>query len=188
MKFLNRRIRQRASYRGYTVIEMVMVLAITGILLAIGVPNFNESTARSQVVGAAEGIFGMVLQAKAESAIRDADLSFNSNAGSAPWCVGYSVTPDCDCTVASSCVVDVAGTNVLQTLSGDIYPGVTMTENFATGGGTTFSRIRGSASQAGIVSVSSDIWQLDIVVSADGHTRICNPNDTTNSIAGYGAC
>ncbi len=178
----------RQTQQGYTVIELVMVIAIAGILVSVGVPNFNDSAARGQVVGAAEGIFGMVLQARSESSVRDADLSVNTDTSETPWCVGYSATPDCDCFDATSCVVDVAGTSVVQILNGANFPGVVMNETFATGGGTSFSRIRGSASQAGIISLTSGSWQLNVEVTADGRSRICNPNDAVSSIPGYGAC
>jgi len=178
----------KGKSQGYTLVEMLVVLAIVGVLAATGIPSFSDSVTRKRVTGATEGIYGLLLQAKADGPIRDTNMSFNTNAGATPWCAGYSVTPNCDCTITTSCLVDVAGTNVLQILNGTQYSGVSITENFATGGGTTFNRIRGSASQAGTVTVSSGNWQLNIVISTDGRTRVCNPNDATSSIAGYISC
>jgi prepilin-type N-terminal cleavage/methylation domain-containing protein len=172
----------------YTLVEIIVVLAMVGILAAAGIPSFSDSVARKRVAGAAEGIYGLLLQAKADGPIRDTNMSFNTNPAATPWCVGYSATVNCDCTIATSCVVNVAGTNITQVLNGAAFNGVTIAENFATGGGTTFSRVRGNASQAGTVAVSSGAWQLNIVISTDGRTRVCNPNDATSTISGYIAC
>jgi prepilin-type N-terminal cleavage/methylation domain-containing protein len=180
--------RHRRANKGYTLLEVLLVLAVVGIVAGLGVPSLNDSITRTRVKGAAEGVYGLILQAKAEGPIRDSNLSFNTNPAAVPWCAGFSVTPNCDCTNTTSCVVSVSGTSVLQVLNGTDYPGVTMTENFATGSGTTFNRIRGSASQAGTVGISSGNWALSLVISADGRTRICNPNDASNSIPGYRAC
>jgi len=174
--------------QGYTLVEMLVVLGMVGVLAAAGIPSFSDSIARKRVTGATEGIYGLLLQTKASGPIRDTNMSFNTNAGATPWCAGYSATADCDCTITTSCVVNVAGTNVTQVLNGTAFNGVIIAENFATGGGTTFSRVRGNASQAGTVAVSSGNWQLNIVISTDGRTRVCHPNDATSSISGYIAC
>ena len=162
----------------------MIVVVVVAILAAIAVPGFNDFVAKNRVKSAAEDIYGLILQAKSEAPIRDANISVNTNTGATPWCVGFSTTANCDCTNTTSCVVPVAGTNVVQVVNGADYRGVTITETFA-GTGTTFNRIRGDAAE-GTISVISDNWQLNIVISAEGRIRICNPN--ANAMSGYGAC
>lgn len=177
-----------SDQRGYTLIEVLAAIAIIGVLAAVGLPSYTDSLERNRVAGAAEEIFGLLLRAKSEGTIRDVDMSFNTNPAATPWCAGFSATPGCDCTNTSSCTVNVAGTSVLQTLSGAEFDNVVIAESFATGTGTTFSRIRGTASQAGIVAITDGSWQLNVVVDADGSVEICNPNDATDSIPGYTSC
>lgn len=170
---------------GFTLVELMVVVAIVAIIAAIAVPSFNDFVAKNRVKGAAEEIYGLILQAKSEAPIRDADISINTNTGANPWCMGFSTTVNCDCTNTTSCVVPVAGTNVLQVVNGTDYNGVTIAETFANTG-TTFSLPRVTATQAGTISVVSGNWQLNIIISTQGRIRVCNPNN--NTMTGYDAC
>ena len=173
-----------AADKGFTLVELMVVVAIVAIIAAIAVPSFNDFVAKNRVKGAAEEIYGLILQAKSEAPIRDTNISVNTNAGADPWCVGFSTAVDCDCTNTTSCVVPVAGTDVVQVVNGTEYNGVTIAETFNTG--TTFTLPRNTASQAGTISVTSGIWQLNIIISTQGRIRICNPNN--NTMPGYEAC
>ena len=178
---------QSNSHAGFTLIEALIVVAIIVIVAAVGVPSYSESLKRNRVAGAAEEIYGMLVQARSDGMLRDVDMAFSFNTTTDPWCAGYSVASNCDCTISNSCTVDTAGIEILQSLSGGNFPGVTIRDNFATDG-TTFDRIRGTASHAGTISVRSDDWQLNIVVSNYGRMRICNPNHSTHLIVGFGSC
>jgi len=174
--------------KGFTLIEMMIVVVVVAILAAIAVPGFNDFVAKNRVKSATEDIYGLILQAKSEAPIRDANISVNTNTGATPWCVGFATAANCNCTNTTSCVVPVAGTNVVQVVNGTDYNGVTIAENFG-GTGFTFNRIRGTASTANnqdTISVTSGAWQLNIVISPEGRIRICNPNN--NTMTGYEPC
>jgi prepilin-type N-terminal cleavage/methylation domain-containing protein len=181
------RITRRQSEAGFTLVELMVVVAIVAIIAAFAVPSFNDFAAKNRVKGAAEDIYGLILQAKSETPIRDTNLSVNVNTGANPWCVGFSTTVNCDCTNTTDCTVPVGAgaTQVLQVVNGTNYDGVTIAETFA-GTGTTFRLPRNSASQAGTISVVSGNWQLNIVISTQGRIRVCNPNN--NAMTGYDAC
>src|SRR5690606_31368618 len=154
-------------------------VVVVAILAAIAVPGFNDFITKNRVKSAAEDIYGLLLQAKSEAPIRDTNISVNTNAGATPWCVGFSTAANCDCTNTTSCVVPVAGTNVLQVVNGTSYTGVTIAETFA-GTGFTFNRIRGTASTVATqdsINVTSGNWQLNVVISPEGRIRMCNPNN-----------
>lgn len=181
-------IRLAVNCSGLSLIEFMVVLSVVGILATAGITSVSDSIERNRVIDATESIYGLMERARTEGQIRDKDLSFNTITSTTPWCAGYSAEVNCDCSITTSCVLDVAGTKVLQILSGARFRGITLAENFASGGGTTFSRIRGHASRGGTVSVSSNNWRLNIVVSSSGRIRVCNPWDDTRAIAGYLAC
>lgn len=163
----------------------MIVVAIVAIIATIAVPSFNDFVAKNRIKGAAEEIYGLILQAKSETPIRDQNISVNTNTGADPWCVGFSTTVDCDCTNTTSCVVPVAGTDVLQVVNGAEYNNVTIAETFA-GTGTTFTLPRNTATLAGTLSVTSGAWQLNIIISTQGRIRVCNPNN--NVMTGYDGC
>lgn len=173
--------------KGFTLVELMVVVAIVAIIAAIAVPSFNDFVAKNRVKGAAEEIYGLILQAKSEAPIRDTNISVNTNTGADPWCVGFSTTVDCDCTAADACTVPVGAdaTEVLQVVNGAQYNGVTIAETFANTG-TTFRLPRNTASQAGTISVASGNWQLNIIISTQGRIRVCNPNN--NTMPGYDPC
>ncbi len=172
-----------SGQQGFTLIEMMIVIAIIAIVLSLAVPSFNEFFEKNRLKRAAEEVYSLVTKARAEGVIRSADMSVAVNTGS--WCVGYAAAAGCNCTAADSCVVPIAGTDVLQVVDGGDFSGVTIAETFA-GVGTTFDNVEGSAG-TGRVSLSAADWDLDVIVSGMGRVIICAPA-SSQSTMGYSAC
>ncbi len=178
--------KQILNQQGFTLIEMMIVVAIVAVLAAIAVPSFNDFFEKNRLKRAAEEVYGLLVKAKAETVVRNLNLSVSADTGA--WCVGYATTVACDCTetdpdTAGACAVPIAGDNVLQVIDGAAFTGVTVSENFA-GSGPTFNSVRGTAG-GGRVSLVAGNWALDVVVSGYGRVRICGPNSNT---MGYGGC
>lgn len=176
---------------GFTLVEALITLAILAILVAMAAPALNDFFVKGRVKRATVEVQGLLAKAKAETVIRDADLSVSIKPGaSETWCVGFAETPDCDCAAdPAECVVNVAGTDVTQVITGAEYPGVGLTQNFASTGtffGTTFDAVRGDA-PAGTITLTSGSWALGVTVSPEGRIRICGKDTSTNSM-GYPAC
>jgi len=178
--------KQASGQQGFTLIEMMIVIAIIAIVLSLAVPSFNEFFEKNRLKRAAEEVYSLVTKARAEGVIRSTDMSVAVNTGS--WCVGYAATAGCNCTVADSCVVPVAGTDVLQVVDGSDFSGVTIAETF-TGVGTTFDSVDGTINSifGGRVSLSAGDWDLDVIVSRMGRVIICAPASSQSSM-GYSAC
>jgi len=159
---------------GFTLIELMITIVIIAILVALAGPSFTDFFDKNRVKRATMEVQGLIAQAKAETVIRSTDLSVSITPGaSSAWCIGYAATTGCDCNATDECLVDVAGTDVLQTVIGAEFPRVTITENFS-GNGPTFDSVRGLTG-AGTVILSSGNWQLGVVVSSMGRVRICTP-------------
>lgn len=183
---------KRELHVGFTLIEMMIVVAIIGVIAALAGPSFSDFLDKNRVKRAVIEVQGLIAKARAETTIRDTNLSVAATAGAAgAWCVGYSATAGCDCTLtnpgsAGACAVPVAGVNVLQTVTAAEFPGVALAENF-TGVGPTYDAVRGTASPWGTITLSSGSWSLGITVSLAGLARLCAPASATWS-QGYPAC
>lgn len=178
------RNKQTLGQQGFTLIEAMIVVAIIAILLSLAVPSFNDFFEKNRLKRAAEEVYGLVTKARAESVIRDSNMSVAVD--TATWCLGYAAVAGCDCaeavlTEADACAVPVAGTPVRQVVNGTDFSGVTVA-----GGGTTFNAVKGTAG-AGNVTLSSGGWDLKIVINNVGRVRICSP-DTNPATMGYTVC
>lgn len=179
-----------ARQTGVTLTEFLVVVACIGILTQLAVPAFQDYFSRHRLKSAVEDLHGLMLLAKSEGPIRDSDLSVSIRPDAQPWCLGIAATPDCDCTQASDCTIQVGDSDVLQVLRGDEYYGVTIASNFpSTGKGPTFSRIRGNT-VGGTVSLTAQQWEAQVRVSPHGRIRVCAPIDgvKNNARLGYPPC
>src|SRR5688572_12909073 len=94
--------------RGFSLMELMVVLALAGVILAIGAPNFNSFRANSRLTGAANDFLTAVQAARTEAVKRglpvsicasdtpsDDDAECADIADSEGWIV--FVDPDSDC-------------------------------------------------------------------------------------------
>jgi len=166
---------------GYTLVEMMIVVAILAILAAMIVPAFDDYFERARLKRAVEEIRGLIIQAKSEGPIRDRNMSIAINPGQ--WCVGFAAIPGCDCVApagAQACTIAVAATPVLQVVDGVDFPGVTISTTFPANQ-TTINRLRGTVSPAGTIKVASG------GLSLYGRVRVCIPAGS-NGVSGYSSC
>jgi type IV fimbrial biogenesis protein FimT len=87
--------RPAARQRGFTLLEVAIVLAVLGILLAIGVPSYANLLARQQLRAAGEQL-ALELRHARESSVRGEAL-YASFRGGPDWCWGISRGQPCDC-------------------------------------------------------------------------------------------
>ena len=61
--------------RGFTLFELMMVLALAAIILGIGVPNFRDFQRNNRLTVAANDVLGMVITSRAEALRRQITIS-----------------------------------------------------------------------------------------------------------------
>lgn len=150
---------------GFTLMELMVTIAIMGILMAIGVPNYIAHRNNQQVSRAAREIYSALQSAKM-TAIREntpVNVLFTTGTGSNGR---YQIFEDMD----GDDAVD-AGEEIK---SGQMPPGVTMQAAAFAGGVnfTRFTRIGLTTGRNGTVSVTNGSRNLNVVVNTVGGVRI----------------
>ncbi|MBL8268257.1 GspH/FimT family pseudopilin [Steroidobacter sp.] len=133
---------------GFTIIELMITVAVASILLAIGVPAFNDIIRNSRIATQTNTLVGALNYARGESAVRGMPISIcaanndrtGCQSGATSWVNGWVIFTDRSGTAG---VVDAPGDEVLQTGLGPVAFTITTTANFVRFGvGTTPSTAR----------------------------------------------
>ena len=78
----------RARHGGFTVIELMVALAVLAILVALAVPNFNDATLSARLNGFANSLVAAAQVARSEAIKRNETIRLCASSGGA--------TPTCD--------------------------------------------------------------------------------------------
>lgn len=89
-------MRLKRKPTGFTLIEVVIVLAVLGIILAAAVPSYASYLARQRLRHVAEMLELDLRRARALSVDEGRDIHVNFSSG-AKWCWGASRNAPCDC-------------------------------------------------------------------------------------------
>jgi len=134
--------------KGFTLVELMVVIAVVAILAAAAMPVYRNLLDRYRIGKAAEDVVSVISNARAGSVKlhRRVNVAFTT---SADWCVGANAAPAptggaragaataCDCASANTCLVDG---EMLAVPLGK-HPGVSMT---AASGNLEFDGIVGA--------------------------------------------
>lgn len=173
--------------RGFTLIEMIIVIALVSILLALAVPSFTGMLAKKRFQGVAEELGTDLQYARSEAVQRNAVVGIVFGTG----CYAIYVVGT---TGATNCTTLGTGAVALKTVQLSATSGSTVSLSFTpTVGGNVsiqFEPLRGGAEDAtgndksGLVNVSSSAgnWQLRAIVTRYGRMKTCSPN---GSVTGY---
>lgn len=148
--------------RGFTLVELVITIAVAAILLAVVVPSFVEQAARRQLEGAATELSADLHYTRARAVAASASASLATNGGGNQ----YSIT--------------AGGTNFKTvTLAGplSLTPSTTI----------TYDQLRAMATASGALTLSSSRTsaQLTVTVTPMGRVSMCSPS---GALTGYTAC
>ena len=191
---------QRRDQSGFTLIELMVTLAVFAILAALSAPSFARMIEKSRLRGAADDVVNLIGIARSEAVKRqrNVDVAFNTST----WCVGANRASDpaslgaptpnasaCDCTTASSCVLEgqqsvvtpPAGSGVTAALTGSATDFI-----FSGQLGTVLPIDTAPPGPLTLTSSSGD-FALQISISPLGQVTTCIPSGKL-LISGFPSC
>lgn len=109
-------------HKGFTLMELMIVIVVLGILAAIALPSFQSILEGRRLVGAADDLYSNLQYARSEAIKRNEVIRFQVTTG-ANWCFGVDDDDGvaCDCN-ANACEID----GVLKNVTSATYSGIQM--------------------------------------------------------------
>ena len=95
-----------SKQHGFTIIELMTVVALIGIMAALATPYFASILEGRRLVGSADTLYSALQYARSESIKQNSDVQVYTD--TAAWCIGIDDAAgglNCDCTVPASCTV-----------------------------------------------------------------------------------
>ena len=195
-------ITKPTQQRGFTLIEIMVAIAVLGILLSIGVGSYSSLFKRNELRGASESLYSLITYAKSESIKSNALVAVTFKEGTnGNWCAGLKTVPavatgasnKCDCTLATgatSCEIKTsATTSRLVTISGGEFKKVGLTVDTTMSESTIiFDSVRGMPSSTGRtlgpLLLKTDEQQVKVEVNVMGNVKSsCAPVGSTTFTA-----
>ncbi|OGT70716.1 MAG: hypothetical protein A3H44_04730 [Gammaproteobacteria bacterium RIFCSPLOWO2_02_FULL_57_10] len=194
---------------GLSLLELLISVAVMGIIISVAVPNMAEFSVNQRLVGASEQVYGHLQQARSEAVARNTMIYANFSVdGTASWIYGLSsVNSLCNLAVtapatAGACVMPIDdGDGNLDPGDGSVDPGDLVLMRFTgvehddvlmdiagfSSGNTqfVFDPVRGTATSGQIDLESANGSLLRVTVSLLGRVAICSPD---GSVDNYGTC
>ena len=170
--------------RGFTLIELAIVLAAVGLLLATLLPSFKAMAARGQLLAAAQQLQSDIGLAR-EQASRLAAPVYLSFQPGAQWCYALSSSQELDCRDNAKIDDTATATSpaVIKRVVAADFPGVLLMDAQAMALDHRNGARLGTAGQARFASRTGQ--QLKVQLGQLGRASLCAPKD---SIAGTPIC
>lgn len=190
-----------ARARGFTLVELIITMAILAILLVAAAPSFADFFDRYRVRGAVDDAISVIANARASAvkSNRDVNIAFSGDTANA-WCLGANqaalptagqripAAQPCDCKNAAACQVEGRRLAIDQSKHG------TVSANPFNGSFVFNSRL-GTVVNAGAITTPANVtftsptgkYDLRLDVTALGQARMCVPT-TKPAIPGISRC
>lgn len=174
--------------RGFSLIELMVVVAVLAILATIAAPNMADLIDRQRVVGAAEDIRGLLSLGRSEAIKQSTTVRASIVSGTGAY-VGLSHGDTCDDN-AADCTISLAGVPVAKVVALSAYPGVTLAQTDGAPDSIIFTSrgVPATLDDSTTISLTSARGStLNVVVNPIGRVSICAP-DTGKNAGAYASC
>lgn len=186
------RIMARAPSPGFTLLELMIAVAIIAVLAALAAPSLSDFFDRNRVRAAADDVASLISQARAEAVKNDLPVLVSASGSGTNWCVGANAadapTPGekartdadaCDCTDGNDCMVAgirrVVSSTDYRDVSIGALPGDILFDNTlgAMVSGSGVNRTLGN--QTLTLTSPTGKYDVRVDVPALGQARACTP-------------
>lgn len=154
------------AHRGLTLIELMIALAVLGLLASLTGPSFASLVARHRLRAVAENLAADLAEAREEAARRGAPVHASFESGN-HWCYAIALAAEAPCTGAN-------GAAALKVVRAQDHPGIVLLE----AANLAFDARDGSSLQPSIGHArfaSSRGEQLQVQLSRLGRASVCIP-------------
>ncbi|MCX4187241.1 GspH/FimT family pseudopilin [Methylophaga sp. OBS4] len=94
----------KLNSRGFTLIELMVIIAVLGVITALALPSFKSILDGRRLQGATDNFYAMLQYARSEAIKQNQSVQFQFDTNA--WCFGVDDEgADCDCTTPSTCTV-----------------------------------------------------------------------------------
>lgn len=165
----------RFKKSGFTLVELMVVVAVIGIVAALAAPSYRAWIQNTKVRTAAESILNGMQKARSEALMRNTLVKFTLGANSA-WTVECATASARACSDLTSGVVETRSNNDGSTAAAVITPTPSGANNITfTGLGVKSSTATNQLTQVAVSFAGAD-RNLNITLGAGGNVRLCDPN------------
>lgn len=183
--------RQPPPAAGFTLVELVVTLAVVAIISAMAAPSFTSFFDKQRVIDAAEDIYSNLQVARTEAIIRNTNVNIYFDTPTGAWRYGITQTAACepnqaDITQSNACylIVDDGDATEIEDLVLHRYTNADYTDvSMAYGhmpGPITFDPAHGTTnvtnSNARFTFISAGGKQMRIKIGLLGQIRLCSPS------------
>lgn len=161
---------------GFTLVEAMVVIAVLTILLAVGVPSYQQFRDDTQLSSAAFALYTDIQLARTEAVKRGVDnIHIHFFTEPSGWC--YRITDNSSCSSCSSTAAqcDIGLDGILRGNDQSHYPRTSLTTTF---NGTSEQYINVTNRRAGLAlgAISSSASSTDGVISFSVNGKVVNVN------------
>ena len=189
-----RRISRHAHW-GYSAIELILSLALAGVLVSLAIPQYQEAIDKRRVAKGGEQIAAFVNRARSESVKRNKRIAVSyALRNDGHWCLGAALgnTP-CDCTRSDAndprfCAIE----SLPWQLSEEFIPIEHLVGTVAGDGSFTIDPVRGilvdprDTATLGLQS-GKGVFRMNLRVVPTGKPSLCVVS-RGHGLAGYKSC
>jgi len=174
---------------GLTLVELLMGVAIVGIIASVAVPSFSSMSAAQKVAGVAQKIQQDLLYARSEAVKQNTNIHLSFSTGT-NWCYGFNDSGStCNCNVSgtpTSCKIS----STEKSTTADAFTNISLsTAGSLNLNGANFNPTRGSvernntALNDGAITVTRGSNSATIKINTLGRSSICS-----NSLTQFASC
>ena len=180
--------------RGFTLLELMVTIALLSVLLVIAVPSFTEFRQRAAIRGAADQVATFWGDARFEALRRNQFVKVGFRTSGTTFCLGAATTATadddttCNCFTAGACNVSAYPSNQSEWRGITVASATTLGDD--DGGVIVINPKRGNVTETGDVgriflgmpTSTNANYRLSIDFDRNGRAVICEPAAAANKL------